>query len=117
MKKFFIALGIACYVCISRAMLVKLPDTETLRTRFANAGFYRLVTETNIIAQLANKHTNVLSLFLDVELILSVYEHELHDSRAVLALEKRKFELLGLILYGKPQELAELRTIFSTIAD
>ena len=117
MKKLSIILGLLLGVCTEYAMLVKLPNTETLRARLSDNGFYGLVSKTNIVDQLAYKHTNILNLFLDVKLILSSYEHELHDSQAALVLEKRKLELLGLILLGCPDALNELKSIFLTIED
>lgn len=117
MKKVLLVFGILMsFAHSSYAVLVTLPNKQTLTQRLASIGLDHFIEKTKIVSQLAGQEKEALGVAIAVECALYDYNEYLtqsmpdKQSRMMATLmNMRKPQIIEAILQDSPDALAELK--------
>lgn len=112
MKKLLLTLAILLSLpVVTRAVLVTLPDAQTLTERFADQGLEHFMEKTTIVKSLAGKEREALGVAMAVETALYDYNEYLKNPMMATMMQMSKPLIIQAILKDSPEAIEELKEV------
>lgn len=111
-KSYALLMVAVTVVCGCDAVVLTLPDSETLVNRLNEKGFADFVTKTSLVQDIANRETLPIYVLICIEDALRRYGEKYVINRLDSAGTTKMKQIMEIILQDSPEGIAECNDVF-----